>query len=96
VAGRDGIEHDRDPGAPDLAPYAADRPMLPTTLMDALDALEGSALFRRELGDIFFDYFLKIKRNEAGRFLRYLETSGVQDWRDEPTQWEQNEYFDFF
>jgi glutamine synthetase len=96
VAGRDGIEHDRDPGSPDLAPYAADRPMLPTTLMDALDALEGSALFRRELGDIFFDYFLKIKRNEAGRFLRYLETSGVQDWRDEPTQWEQNEYFDFF
>jgi glutamine synthetase len=96
VAGRDGIEHGRDPGPPDLAPYAADRPMLPTTLMDALDALEGSALFRRELGDIFFDYFLKIKRNEAGRFLRYLETSGVQDWRDEPTQWEQNEYFDFF
>jgi glutamine synthetase len=96
VAGRDGIQHGRDPGPPDLAPYAADRPMLPTTLMDALDALEGSALFRRELGDIFFDYFLKIKRNEAGRFLRYLETSGVQDWRDEPTQWEQNEYFDFF
>ncbi|MGB8437405.1 MAG: glutamine synthetase family protein [Burkholderiales bacterium] len=96
VAGRDGIEHGRDPGPPDLAPYAANRPMLPTTLMDALDALEGSALFRRELGDIFFDYFLKIKRNEAGRFLRYLETSGVQDWREEPTQWEQNEYFDFF
>jgi glutamine synthetase len=96
VAGRDGIEHGRDPGLPDLAPYAADRPMLPTTLMDALDALEGSALFRRELGDIFFDYFLKIKRNEVGRFLRYLETSGVQDWRDEPTEWEQREYFDFF
>jgi glutamine synthetase len=96
VAGRDGIEHGRDPGPPDLAPYAADRPMLPTTLMDALDALEGSALFRRELGDIFFDYFLKIKRNEAARFLRYLETSGVQDWRDEPTEWEQREYFDFF
>lgn len=96
VAGRDGIEHGRDPGPPDLAPYAANRPMLPTTLMDALDALEGSALFRRELGDIFFDYFLKIKRNEAGRFLRYLETSGVQDWRDEPTEWEQREYFDYF
>ncbi len=96
VAGRDGIEHGRDPGPPDLAPYAADRPMLPTTLMDALDALEGSALFRRELGDIFFDYFLKIKRNEAGRFLRYLETSGVQDWREEPTDWEQREYFDYF
>lgn len=96
VAGRDGIEHGRDPGAPDLAPYAADRPMLPTTLVEALDALEGSALFRRELGDIFFDYYLKIKRNEAGRFLRYLETSGVQDWRDEPTDWEHREYFDFF
>jgi glutamine synthetase len=96
VAGLDGIAHERDPGPPDLAPYAAERPMLPTTLMDALDALEQSALFRRELGDIFFDYFMKLKRNEAGRFLRYLEQSGVQGWRDEPTEWEQNEYFDYF
>jgi glutamine synthetase len=96
VAGRDGIANERDPGPPDVAPYAAERPMLPTTLMDALDALEQSALFRRELGDIFFDYLLKLKRNEAGRFLRYLEQSGVQDWRDEPTEWEQNEYFDYF
>jgi len=96
VAGRDGISQERDPGPPDLAPYAADRPMLPTSLMDALDALERSTLFRAEMGDIFFDYFLKLKRNEAGRFLRYLETSGVQDWRDEPTEWEQSEYFDYF
>jgi glutamine synthetase len=96
VAGCDGIAQERDPGPPDLAPYAADRPMLPISLMDALDALERSALFRRELGDIFFDYYMKLKRNEAGRFLRYLETSGVQNWRDEPTAWEQDEYFDFF
>ena len=96
VAGLDGVAHERDPGPPDLAPYAADRPMLPTTLMDALDALERSALFRRETGDIFLDYFLQLKRNEAGRFLRYLETSGVTDWREAPTDWEQNEYFDFF
>lgn len=96
VAGRDGIAQELDPGPPDLAPYAADRPMLPTTLMDALDALERSALFRRETGDIFFDYYLKLKRNEAGRFLRFLETSGAQNWRDEPTDWEQDEYFDFF
>jgi len=96
VAGLDGIERERDPGPPDLEAYAADRPMLPTTLMDALDALEQSTLFREQLGDVFFDYFLKLKRNEAARFLRYLETSGVTDWRDEPTDWEQDEYFDFF
>ena len=95
AAGLDGIAHERDPGPPDEAPYAAERPMLPTSLMDALDALERSALFRAELGDIFFDYYLKLKRNEASRFLRYLEASGAQNWRDEPTEWEQNEYFDF-
>jgi len=96
AAGLDGIQRERDPGPPDLEAYAADRPMLPTTLMDALDALERSTLFREQLGDIFFDYFLKLKRNEAARFLRYLETSGATDWRDEPTAWEHDEYFDFF
>ena len=44
---------------------------------------------------MFIDYFLKLKRNEAGRFQRWLADNGVQDG-DETTAWEQNEYFDFF
>ena len=45
AAGLDGIEHELDPGAPDDDPYTADRPLLPTSLPAALDALERDALF---------------------------------------------------
>jgi glutamine synthetase len=93
VAGLAGIDAARDPGAPDDEPYAAERTRLPTSLMDALDAVENDPLFRRELGDVFLDYYVKLKRTEAGRYLRSLEG---KPQGDEPTEWEHNEYFDFF
>jgi glutamine synthetase len=96
VSGLDGVDNALDPGPEDDAPYQAERALLPKSLMEALDALERSALFRREVGDVFVDYFLKLKRNEAGRFLRYLEEHGMKQVPDDPTAWEQNEYFDFF
>jgi glutamine synthetase len=95
VAGLDGIDNGLDPGPPDEDPYNAERPMLPASLPAALDALERDALFRTQLGDVFIDYFLKLKRNEAGRFAQWLKDAGAQQG-DEPTEWEQNEYFDFF
>jgi glutamine synthetase len=95
VTGLAGIDGKRDPGLPDDEPYAAQRTMLPTTLMGALDALEKEPLFRSALGDVFVDYYLKLKRTEAGRYLKSLQQSGGQHG-DEPTEWEQNEYFDFF
>jgi glutamine synthetase len=95
VAGLAGIAGDIDPGPPDDEPYAAARPLLPKSLMEALDALEGDAVFRDALGKVFVDYFLKLKRNEAGRFQRWLSDHDVTDG-DEVTEWEQNEYFDFF
>ena len=67
----------------------------PGSLPAALDALEQEPLFRFQLGEIFIDYYLKLKRNEAGRFAQWLQDSGTQDG-EEPTAWEQNEYFDFF
>jgi glutamine synthetase len=94
AAGLDGIDRKLDPGPPDDEPYAAARPMLPKTLMEALDALEREPMFRRDFGDVFVDYYVKLKRTEAGRYLRFLEETGARD--DEPTDWEQNEYFDFF
>jgi len=69
---------------------------LPTSLSAALDALAREPLFRQELGDIFLDYFLKLKRNELGRFERWQEEAGVKNADDETTEWEQREYFDFF
>jgi glutamine synthetase len=96
VSGLDGVDNALDPGPEDFAPYQAERTRLPQSLVEALDALEQSPLFRGEVGEVFIDYFLKLKRNEAGRFLRYLEENGMQEPPEEPTAWEQNEYFDFF
>jgi glutamine synthetase len=96
VAGLAGIEAELRPPAADDEPYAAERPMLPKSLPEALDALDKEPLFRRELGDIFIDYFIKLKRAEAGRYLRWLEEAGASPQSDEPSAWEQNEYFDFF
>jgi glutamine synthetase len=96
LAGRAGLEAEMTPPPPDDAPYAAERPMLPKSLPEALDAFAKEPLFRRELGDIFVDYFVALKRTEAARYQRALEESGLATAGDEPTEWEQNEYFDFF
>lgn len=96
VAGLDGIANKFDPGPQDDEPYASDRPPLPKSLSAALEALEREALFRHALGEVFLDYFLRLKRNEVGRFQRWLDEAGVKDTGDETTEWEQREYFDFF
>ena len=69
---------------------------MPTSLSAALAALEREPLFRKQLGDIFLDYFLKLKHNELDRFERWLEKTGVKNAGDDTTEWEQREYFDFF
>jgi glutamine synthetase len=94
VCGLDGVEKRLQPGARDDEPYAADRPLLPTNLGAALDALEASALYRQQFGDVFINYYLKLKRSELGRYRQWLAENRMSD--AEPTQWEQDEYFDFF
>jgi glutamine synthetase len=94
VAGLDGIERKLSPGSRDDEPYAADRAMLPTSLGQALDALAASKLYRRHFGDVFVDYYLALKRNELGRYRKWVEDNRASE--AEPTQWEQDEYFDFF
>ena len=96
AAGLDGVDTKADPGPCDDEPYTADRPLLPKSLPAALDALEQEPLFRREFGAVFIDYFLKLKRNEAGRFQKWIEEGGGQPPDDGTTEWEQREYFDFF
>jgi glutamine synthetase len=95
VAGLDGIEHRLDPGPQEEEPYSSERPLLPASLAAALDTLDRDALFRARLGDLFIDYFVKLKRNETGRFAQWLKEAGTTPGED-PTVWEQNEYFDFF
>jgi len=96
VAGRDGMRNRIDPGPADDEPYAAKREPLPASLTAALATLADSTVFREEFGATFVDYFLKIKGNENGRFLAYLKETGADNPGDEITEWEQNEYFDFF
>jgi glutamine synthetase len=95
VAGLAGIESDLALPPPSDEPYAAERPMLPKSLPEALDALAADPLFRRTLGETFIDYFIKLKRSEADRYSRSLKEAGAAP-ADEPSEWEHNEYFDFF
>ncbi len=95
AAGLDGLERGAEPWPADDNPYEADRPMLPTSLEDALDALEGSAFFRQAFGDIYLDYFLRMKRAELARYEAFLAETGA-DPAAGVTDWETNEYFDAF
>ena len=85
-AGLDGIKKKTDPGEPCLDnPYAqADKPMLPRTLMESVEALDKSKAMRAAFGDQFVNYFLMFKHAEIGRFLTHV------------TDWEQREYFEMY
>jgi glutamine synthetase len=70
--------------------------MLPTSLPAALDALEAEPMFRRAFGDLFVGYYLALKRAEFRRFVAFLEQHRIDASAEEITDWEQDEYFDFF
>jgi glutamine synthetase len=81
AAGLDGIATDADPGPAADAPYRAEAPRLPRTLMMAIAALRDNDCFRAAFGDGFIDYFVRLKEFEIDRFLTTV------------TDWEQREYF---
>ena len=84
ASGLDGLTNSLSPPPPTDDPYAEHAEQLPTNLMDAVTALDQSAMFRQALGDQFVDYIIHIKRAEIARFL-----SAVTDW-------EHREYFELF
>jgi glutamine synthetase len=84
ASGLDGIRHKIDPGPFDEEPYSADRPLVPMSLMEAMDALKEDELFRTAFGDEFIDYMVLVKQSEIRRFLEHV------------TDWEQREYFEVF
>ena len=96
IGGLDGIDRRLQPWDADDAPNESSRPLLPTSLEDALKILDNSELFRKAYGDIYVDYYLELKRAEIGRFNSYIEENGDKDAENGISQWEQNEYFDFF
>lgn len=66
-AGLDGVERQlRAPRATD-SPYASTHEMLPTSLGEALDALQADEVLTRAFGADFIDYFTRIKQSERDR-----------------------------
>ena len=96
AAGIDGLERELPLWAPDDDSYEADRPLLPQNLGAALTVLDRSQLYREQFGDLFVDYYLAFKSVELGRFEQHCEENGIDPGSGDVTQWEQNEYFDFF
>lgn len=96
ASGLAGIEAGLDPGRPEDAPYMTDHPMLPKSLADALAAMEAEPLFRAAFGAHFIDYYCRYKRVELERFAAFARETGIDPKADVTTEWEQNEYFDFF
>jgi glutamine synthetase len=85
VAGLDGMANKIDPGEPLPDPYAqTQRPPMPSSLNEAVEALAASTMFREALGSEFIDYYLTVRRHEIGRFQAYV------------TDWEHREYFEAF
>jgi glutamine synthetase len=95
AAGIDGIERSLvPPPQAEADPYAADAPMLPTSLGAALDALDRDPLYRAQFGDPFIDYYLMMKRFEVGRHDQALE--GADDPDQASADWQMREYFEFY
>ncbi|MFM0229868.1 glutamine synthetase family protein [Paraburkholderia sediminicola] len=84
IAGRAGINTNASPGDPVRAAYLSDRPALPGSLMEAVEAFKRDETLKAELGPQFHNYMVLLKEFEVNRFL-----SAVTDW-------EQNEYFEMY
>jgi glutamine synthetase len=85
AAGMDGIRRQlQPPPMVESDPYSEDAPPLPRSLWEAVEHLEKDAFFAEAFGKSFVTFMTSMKRNEIDRFL------------GEVTDWEMNEYFEFF
>ena len=96
AAGLDGIRRGLEPAPPvEADPYVADAPMLPTSLADAVSALDGDHFYRKAFGDTLVDYLLQMKRAELARYDAALAENPPAEGQD-VSDWEMREYFEFF
>src|SRR6266568_1374855 len=96
AAGLDGIRRELDPPPPiEADPYAADAPMLPTSLADAVAALDKDTFFRDAFGGTLIDYLLQMKRAELARHDAAVAENPPPEGQD-VTDWEMREYFEFY
>ena len=96
AAGLDGVRRKLDPPPPvEADPYATQNAMLPTSLGDAIGALDKDTFFRESFGDTLVDYLLRMKRSEFGRYEAAIAENPLPDGQ-EVSDWEMREYFEFY
>ena len=84
LSGLHGIENELLPPPPTDNPYETGTKLLPSNILEAIDALKSSEILRKQIGDQFIDYILHIKNAEVARFF------------SEVTDWEHQEYFEIY
>jgi glutamine synthetase len=85
AAGLDGMANKIEPGSPLADPYAqVEKPLMPSSLDEAVSALSASTMFRETLGNEFIDHYISVRRQEIRRFKSHV------------TDWEHREYFEPF
>jgi glutamine synthetase len=84
MAGLDGVDRGLDPGPSADEPYATEATRLPTSLAEAVRALDEDRDLRRLLGPALVDHYVGLKQAEVARFEAAV------------TDWEQREYLHLF
>jgi glutamine synthetase len=84
ASGLDGLRRQLTPVAPIRDPYRSNAPLLPRSLMEAVDVLRADEFFRQALGPELIDYLIRLKDFETARFLQHV------------TDWEHLEYFEMY
>ena len=96
AAGLDGIRRGAEcPPAAAGDPYADEVPMLPTSLADAVSALDSDKFYREGFGDTLVGYLLQMKRAELTRYEAAVSETPPPEGQD-VSDWEMREYFEFF
>jgi glutamine synthetase len=85
-AGLDGMQRELVPPPATDAPYAAQGTLLPTSLAEALDALQQDDALCRAFGAAFVEHYLQVKRHEVQRHETALDKDA----------WQRREYFSRF
>jgi glutamine synthetase len=95
AAGLDGIRRGLDVAPVEADPYAAQAPMLPTSLEDALTALEKDDFYRAAFGNQIIDYLVMMKKAELERYKAAVAENPPAEGQT-VTDWEMREYFEFY
>ncbi len=84
AAGLDGIEHKADPGEPGTGNLLEDTryPLVPTTMIEAVEAFEKDRALTDALGREFAHVYSALIRYVWKRFLSYVTDWEIQEYRD--------------